>query len=74
MDREEYQRTSLENWQAMASGWERRRADIEKVTHPVSEWLVQALDPRAGDTVLELAAGPETRASGPPRSWERKAA
>jgi SAM-dependent methyltransferase len=58
MEREEYRRTSLENWQAMASGWERRREELERVTHRVSEWLVQALDPQPGDTVLELAAGP----------------
>jgi SAM-dependent methyltransferase len=58
MDRDEYKRTSLENWQTMASGWERRRADIEKVTRPVTEWMVQALDEQPGDTVLELAAGP----------------
>ena len=58
MDRAEYKRTSLENWQVMASGWERRRAEIEKVTRPVSEWMVDALDPQRGDTLLELAAGP----------------
>jgi SAM-dependent methyltransferase len=58
VDREEYRHTSLENWQTMASGWERRRADIEEVTRPVTEWMVGALDPRPGDTVLELAAGP----------------
>ena len=58
MDREEYRRTSLENWQTMASGWERRRADIEKFTRPVTEWLVRAIEPQPGDTVLELAAGP----------------
>jgi SAM-dependent methyltransferase len=58
VDPEEYKRTSLENWQTMAAGWERRRADIEKVTRPVSEWMVEALDPQPGDTVLELAAGP----------------
>lgn len=58
MDREEYRRTSLENWQTMAAGWERRRADIEKFARPVTEWLVRAIDPQPGDTVLELAAGP----------------
>jgi SAM-dependent methyltransferase len=58
VDRAEYKRTSLESWQVMASGWERRRAEIEKVTRPVSEWMVEALDPQPGDTVLELAAGP----------------
>lgn len=58
MDREEYKRTSLENWQTMAPGWERRRADIERITGRVTEWMVRALDPQQGDTVLELAAGP----------------
>ena len=42
----------------MASGWERRRADIDEVTAPVREWLVRELAPQPGDTVLELAAGP----------------
>ena len=58
MELDEYRRTALESWQAMASGWERRREEIERVTHPVSEWMVEALDPQPGDTVLELAAGP----------------
>ena len=58
MELEEYRRTALESWQAMAAGWERRREEIEQVTLPVSEWMVQALDPQPGDTVLELAAGP----------------
>ena len=58
MDVEEYRRSSLANWGTMAAGWERRRADIERVSAPVSEWLVRHLDPQPGDTVLELAAGP----------------
>ena len=58
MNLEEYRRTSLESWQTMASGWEKRREEIERVTLPVSEWMVRALDPQPGDTVLELAAGP----------------
>jgi SAM-dependent methyltransferase len=58
MDRHEYKRTALQNWQAMAPGWERRRAEVEKVMRPVTEWMVEALAPQPGDTVLELAAGP----------------
>ena len=45
-------------WERMASGWERRRADIDEAMAPVREWLVRELAPRPGDTVLELAAGP----------------
>lgn len=58
MDREEYRRTSLENWQAMAPGWERMRERLERFTRVVSEWMVDALDPQPGDVVLEVAAGP----------------
>jgi SAM-dependent methyltransferase len=58
MDRNEYRRTSLENWKTMAAGWERRRADIDETAAPVREWLIRTLDPQPGDTVLELAAGP----------------
>jgi SAM-dependent methyltransferase len=58
VDKEEYKRTALENWQSMASGWERRRAEIEERTRPVTEWLVRTLAPQPGDTVLDLAAGP----------------
>jgi ubiquinone/menaquinone biosynthesis C-methylase UbiE len=58
VDRDERQRAALANWETTASGWERRRADIESVSAPVTEWLVQALDAQPGDVVLELAAGP----------------
>ena len=58
MDRDEYRRTSLENWQTMASGWERRRAQVEEATRPVTDWMVRALGAQPDETVLELAAGP----------------
>ena len=58
MDRDEYRRTSLANWQTMAAGWERRRADVETVTEPIRDWLVRELAPKPGETILELAAGP----------------
>jgi ubiquinone/menaquinone biosynthesis C-methylase UbiE len=43
--------------EAIAPTWERRRADVEEVSTPVREWMLRELSPRAGDTVLELAAG-----------------
>ena len=43
--------------EAIAPGWERQRPLIEQVMTPVREWMVHELDPRGGDTVLELAAG-----------------
>ena len=58
MNRDEYRRTSLANWQTMAAGWERQRAHMETVTTPIRDWLVRELAPQPGETILELAAGP----------------
>ena len=57
MDAEEQRRVRLENWAAMAPGWERAREEREKVAAPVTEWLVRELAPKPGETILELAAG-----------------
>ena len=48
---------SLEGWQASAPGWERRRAFIWEASRQVSERLVDLLDPKPGESLLELAAG-----------------
>jgi ubiquinone/menaquinone biosynthesis C-methylase UbiE len=47
-----------EIWHRAAAGWERWQAELREVTAPVSEWLVDAIDPQPGERVLELAAGP----------------
>ena len=44
-------------WGAVACGWYAQREELWKASRPVSEWLVRRLDPKPGDTVLELAAG-----------------
>ena len=44
-------------WDAMAPGWETGRQDLWEFSRPISEWLVERLDPRAGQTILDLAAG-----------------
>ena len=54
---EEYRRTILEIADAIAPGWERRRAYIETTTTPVREWMLRELAPQPGQTLLELAAG-----------------
>jgi SAM-dependent methyltransferase len=57
VDRGEQRRVRLENWAAMAVGWERAREERERGAVPVTDWLVRELAPGAGDVVLELAAG-----------------
>lgn len=54
---EELHRMSYEIAEAIAPSWERRRTEIERFSSPVREWLLTELQPRPGDTVLELAAG-----------------
>jgi SAM-dependent methyltransferase len=54
----DYRRSSYEIWEAMASGWERWRAQLEEGLTPVREWLIGELAPRPGDRLLELGAGP----------------
>ena len=58
MSHQDYRRTSYESWEAMAPGWERRRAELEEALTPVRTWLITQLAPQPGDTVLELGAGP----------------
>ena len=58
MSHEDYRRTSYETWEAMAPGWERRRAQLEDAMTPVRTRLISQLAPQPGETVLELGAGP----------------
>ena len=57
MDPEAYRAASRDRWEHAAAGWEARRADRQAATEPVSQWLVEAIAPQPGQTVLELAAG-----------------
>jgi ubiquinone/menaquinone biosynthesis C-methylase UbiE len=45
-------------WETMAPGWEARRGYLAEFSKEITEWLVEKLDPRPGQTILELAAGP----------------
>ena len=47
----------LEAWRGIAGGWERRRSLFWDATRSMSERMVELLAPRAGETILELAAG-----------------
>jgi SAM-dependent methyltransferase len=48
----------VDNWRSVAGGWERQRSLFWDSTHMVSERLVELLEPRPGETILDLAAGP----------------
>ena len=42
----------------IAAAWERHRTLLFEGQRPLSEWIVDRVDPEPGQTVLELAAGP----------------
>jgi len=44
-------------WDVMAPGWEAGRHDLWEASHAVSEWLVEGVAPRPGQTILDVAAG-----------------
>jgi SAM-dependent methyltransferase len=48
---------SSEYWDEAAAGWVRQSELLRTYAAPVSHWLVDAVDPRPGQRLLELAAG-----------------
>ncbi|MCW3040971.1 MAG: methyltransferase protein [Solirubrobacterales bacterium] len=54
----EFRTASRDCWEAGAAGWSARRAAFQAAAAPVSHWMVEAIEPQPGQTVLELAAGP----------------
>jgi SAM-dependent methyltransferase len=48
----------LETWERAAPGWERERDKVWAASQVVGQRMVDALDPRPGQVILELAAGP----------------
>lgn len=55
---DEARRRSLETWSEMAPGWQRMGDYIWKESRHVGEWLASEIDPRPGQTILDVAAGP----------------
>jgi SAM-dependent methyltransferase len=48
---------SRERWAGIARGWEARADAFRRQTMPVAMWMVDAIAPQPGHTVLDLAAG-----------------
>jgi SAM-dependent methyltransferase len=48
----------LRVWDSIAPGWERHRQQVFERARSVSDWLVDAISPQPGQSVLELSAGP----------------
>jgi SAM-dependent methyltransferase len=50
--------SSRARWEEGAAGWSARRRAFQEAALPVSVWMIDAIAPQPGQTVLELAAGP----------------
>jgi len=47
-----------DEWESQARGWYEQRESMFAATRPIHEWLVKNLEPKGGQRVLEIAAGP----------------
>ena len=56
-DANAHRSTSRSNWEEAASGWVRSQDMMREWGAPVSHWMIDAIAPRLGQRVLELAAG-----------------
>jgi ubiquinone/menaquinone biosynthesis C-methylase UbiE len=56
-DANAHRESSLNGWEAAASGWTRRQETIRQFGAPVSAWMLEAVSLQPGERVLELAAG-----------------
>jgi SAM-dependent methyltransferase len=54
---DDFRAESRKRWATQAEGWESRRDELRAATMPVSAWMIDAIDPQPGQTLLELAAG-----------------
>jgi ubiquinone/menaquinone biosynthesis C-methylase UbiE len=57
-DADRYRTVSHDQWEHSAEGWAAQREAVQRAAMPVSAWMIDAIAPQPGETVLELAAGP----------------
>ncbi len=57
-DADELRAQITDRWERAAAGWGAQRAMFQAAAEPVSQWLVERVDPQPGLKMLELAAGP----------------
>ncbi len=48
----------LDGWDEASRGWGRQADRLQAAARPISDWMLSHANPRPGETVLELAAGP----------------
>ena len=46
------------DWDSQADKWFEERQSILEASRPMHEWLAKHLEPRSGQRIIEIAAGP----------------
>jgi SAM-dependent methyltransferase len=54
----EYREASRDRWSRAAVGWGAQADRVRDWSAPLARWMIDAIAPQPGQTVLELAAGP----------------
>jgi SAM-dependent methyltransferase len=54
----DYRQASHDRWSRGATGWGAQAERLQRWAMPVSHWMIDAIAPQPGQTILELAAGP----------------
>jgi SAM-dependent methyltransferase len=52
-----YRDENRRRWQTVAAGWEAHADQFRRDTMPVTSWMIDAIAPQPGDTILDIAAG-----------------
>ena len=47
-----------QDWDSQAGSWYEKRESLHAASRPIHDWLVRHLEPKRGQRVLEVAAGP----------------
>lgn len=54
---DDFRSESRKRWGEQAEGWASQQGTLRTRTMPVSAWMIDAIDPQPGQSLLELAAG-----------------
>ena len=54
---DDFRSESRKRWGEQAEGWASQQEALRTRTMPVSAWMIDAIDPQPGQSLLELAAG-----------------
>jgi SAM-dependent methyltransferase len=57
---DDYRAASHQAWSSVAPAWGELADRIDRQLQPAADWIIEAVSPRPGDRVLELAGGPGT--------------